>query len=141
MEAQPQYAGTPPGSQTQPGVQPGLPDSSKRLRSIEQRVGTIQRQLQVNEQNLIATERKTFANEKTLREELQDVRKEISVVKDAINQIAKEVGNMASHQEVEVMKKYLDLWEPVKFVTQHQVERIIAEELGRESIKKEVPKN
>ena len=38
---------------------------------------------------------------------------------------------MAKKDDVQVMKKYLELWEPIHFVTQEQVEKIVQDMLER----------
>ena len=47
-------------------------------------------------------------------------------------ELVKELQTAAKRDEVKVLEKYINLWNPVKFVTQNEVEQIVKEMLERE---------
>ena len=42
-----------------------------------------------------------------------------------------ELKNAAKRDEVKVLEKYINIWNPVKFVTQNEVESIVKDMLNR----------
>ena len=138
----------------QPGQHPGLfhknapvqPDFgaltedignvSRRLRLLEESFTNLRRALQVTEQNMLG-KNKVFATEiRTLTSDIGDIKQEIAEVKEKIIELVKELKETAKRDEVKVLEKYINFWNPVKFVTQNEVEDIV-----KEFIKKEKAKN
>ncbi len=108
---------------------------TRRLRVLEEGFTSIRRALQVTEQNMLA-KNKVFATEiRALTSDINDVKKEISEVKEKIVEIVKELEGVAKREEVKVLEKYINYWNPIKFVTQNEVEAIIVEILKKNSEK------
>lgn len=108
---------------------------TRRIRLLEDHYLNIQKKMQVNEQNLLRTDKRTTAEIKTINSELTDVKRAINQIKSDINQIIRELQQTANKDEVNVIKKYLEFWQPVNFVTQNEVERIV-EEIVDKKLKK-----
>lgn len=101
----------------------------RRLRVLEEGFTNIRRSLQVAEQNMLS-KNKTFSTEiRTLTSDINEIRKEISDIKEKVLMVLKELESAAKINEVKVLEKYINLWNPVKFVTQNEVEQIIDEKL------------
>ena len=66
---------------------------------------------------------------KTLTSDINEIRKEMLDMKEKILMIVKDLEGAAKINEVKVLEKYINLWNPVKFVTQNEVERIIDEKI------------
>ena len=50
-------------------------------------------------------------------------------------EIVRELEETAKREEVKVLEKYINYWNPIKFVTQNEVEAIVSEILKRNSEK------
>ena len=96
-----------------------------RLRMLEDRYTTLQRKSQVTEQNLIVSNRREDVELKALHSELMEIKKEFAEIKDRVKMFVNELRTTAKKEEVDVLKKYIALWEPVNFVTAHQAEQMI----------------
>jgi len=108
----------------------------RRLRLLEESITNIRRALQVTEQNMLG-KNKLFATDiRTLTSDISDMKTEINEVKEKILELVKELKETAKRDEVKVLEKYINFWNPVKFVTQNEVEAIV-----REILKKEKTKN
>ena len=114
-----------------PPVQPDMTEEiqsiARRLRLLEERFGTMQKKEQVTEQNVIRTTRRFDAELKGVTGEFGDIKKEMADISERMKQIVRQLQTTARKEDVDVLKKYLTLWEPVNFVTQNQVERIVRE--------------
>ena len=99
----------------------------RRLRMLEERNSTLQRRDQVTDQNMLANQKKVAAEVKALNLELTEIKTELAKLKDTLSLVIQDLKECAKKDELAVLDKYLKLWEPVKFVTQNQVERIVNE--------------
>ena len=126
----------------QPPQQPfdasGLADEvsslSRRLRLLEEGFTNMRRFFQVTEENVIAKNKHFSAEIKTLTSDVMEVRKEIQEIKDKLLLVIKELQTMARKEEVKVLEKYINLWNPIKFVSQNEIEQIIGEVLEKKGL-------
>ena len=104
---------------------------SRRLRLLEESFTNIRRALQVTEQNMLG-KNKVFATEiRTLTSDIGDIKQEIAEIKEKIIEVVKELKESAKRDEVKVLEKYINFWNPVKFVTQNEVEDIVKQILKK----------
>lgn len=138
----------------QPGQHPGLfhknapaqPDLksftedignlSRRLRLLEESSTNIRRALQVTEQNMLGKNKVFSTDIRTLTSDIGDMKQEIAEIKEKIIELVKELREAAKRDEVKVLEKYINFWNPVKFVTQNEVEDIVKEIIKKEKVKK-----
>ena len=85
----------------------------------------------INEQNDINRHKKTLAEEKTTVSEINELKKEIEEMNRIIKEVISELRGSAKKEDVEVLKKYIDMWNPINFVTEETVEKIIDEKLSK----------
>lgn len=104
---------------------------SRRLRLLEEGFTNLRRFLQVTEENIIAKNKHYSAEIKTLASDIHEVRKEIQEIRDKLGLVIKEMQSVARRDEVKILEKYINLWNPIKFVTQNEVEQIINEVLEK----------
>ena len=104
----------------------------RRLRLLEESITTIRRALQVTEQNMLG-KNKLFATDiRALTSDISDMKTEINELKERMLDLVKELKETAKRDEVKVLEKYINFWNPVKFVTQNEVEAIVKEILKKE---------
>ena len=107
----------------------------RRMKIIEERYTNMRSKTKVMEQNML-TKNKTFFTEiKALNVEMTEVKKEISELKDRISSLVKELEAFAKKENVDILKKYIDIWNPVNFVSKNEVEEMVTEVI--EKIRKE----
>ena len=98
---------------------------SRRLRLIEEGSTNLRRFLQVTEDNIIARNKHYSAELKTINSDITEIRKEIQELRDKLILVIKELQFVARKDEVKVLEKYINLWNPIKFVSQNEIEGII----------------
>ncbi|TKJ17569.1 hypothetical protein CEE44_03480 [Candidatus Woesearchaeota archaeon B3_Woes] len=104
---------------------------SRRLQVMEEGLSNLRKKILVNEQNDLSRHKKILLEEKTTLEEIKDVKKEIDAIKITIKEVISELKNSARKSDVDVFKRYIDMWNPVNFVTENTVEKMIDEKLGK----------
>ena len=103
----------------------------RRVRLLESRYSDLNRKAQVTETNML-NERKRFITEiKTINSDIVELKRDIELVKNKMDLVVNELRNFAAKDDLETLKKYIEFWEPVNFVTRNEVEKIIDEKLGK----------
>ncbi len=139
------YATTPPlpakpsifgGQKQQPmpditGMTEQLNLMAARVRISEERYSEIRKKLLLVEQNMLSNHKKAMAEIKAVQGDVTEMRRTIQAVEDKIITIIKELRLTARKEDIDVMKRYLELWDPVKFVTAERVEKLIDDKLGK----------
>jgi len=110
---------------------------SRRVRVLEESFSNMRRALQVTEQNML-DKNKLFSNEiRALSGDVNDLRKEAHEIKDRLLDIVKELESSAKREDVKILEKYINLWNPIKFVTQNEIDTLVTEIVARELKEKE----
>jgi len=132
----PQFGGPPVPDQDkkqntgkQPIVEPTLSSSindiSRRLRILEERYVNLRRKTQVTDQNMISSNRQEFDEIRAVNAEISELRREVHEMKDKIQIFIKELQMCANKEDVKIVERFINLWEPINFVTQNEAERIV----------------
>lgn len=104
---------------------------SRRMKVLEESVSNLRKKILINEENDLIRHKKILSQAKQTLFEINDVKKDIETVKIAVKEIISEIKNSAKKEDVEVLKKYIDMWNPIEFVTESAVEKIIDEKLDK----------
>ena len=113
------------------GITTDVNTLSRRLRLLEEGFTNLRRFFQVTEENMISKNKHFSAEIKTLTSDITEVRKEIQELKDKLHLVIRELQTVARKEDVKVLEKYINLWNPIKFVSQNEVEQIINEVLEK----------
>lgn len=113
----------------------------RRLRVLEERYSTLHRKTQVYEQNFLIKNKKLSSDIKMLSAEIKDMKKDMNDIKDKIRMFVAELQTCAKREEVNILKRYINLWEPLNFITRNELQKIlddvIEEKLSKLNIKTE----
>lgn len=102
-----------------------------RLRVSEERYADLRRKLQLIEQNMLAHQKKSLMDAKHAQMDLLELKKTVRVMEDRIISAIKELQLTARKEDVDVLKRYVEMWDPLRFVSNEQVEKIVDEKLGK----------
>jgi hypothetical protein len=98
-----------------------------RLRLSEERYVELRKKLIVIEQNMLANHKRVMSEVKAYQDDISDIKRVIHEIEDRVIALIKEIQLTAKREDIEVMRKYVELWNPTRFVTVTQVERICKE--------------
>jgi len=104
---------------------------SARLRMSEERNAEMGKKLLLMEQNMLSNNKKAMNEIKSLQDEMNELKRTFKAVEDKIITIIKELRLTARKEDIDVMKRYVELWNPATFVRSEQVERIVEEKMGK----------
>ena len=106
---------------------PDLSNIARRLRMLEERYTKLQNRIQIDEHDNLEFRKKTNINIKTINSELDEIKREIAEVKDRILLIVKELKVAAKREDVKVLERYIQMWEPLNFITREELEERLKE--------------
>ena len=102
---------------------------SRAVKILEDKTSNLRRKVQINEENILAQNKKSSDSMKVMQSDLLEVKRDIEDIKEKIRLIVKELKLTAKSDDVKVVEKYLDLWEPVEFVTRAEARKMIDREI------------
>ncbi|MBI5391031.1 hypothetical protein HZB02_06080 [Candidatus Woesearchaeota archaeon] len=104
---------------------------ARRVRVLEERYSDVRQKFQLTDQSALQFSKKQVDDARFLNAELSEMKQEIHSIKDTFELFTKELQLLAKREDVAVLQKYLELWSPVKFVTQDEIEGIVERVIAR----------
>ncbi|MBT4651029.1 hypothetical protein HOC13_00740 [Candidatus Woesearchaeota archaeon] len=99
------------------------------LKGIESKVNNLRSEVEIIRDNLSNKFDKLDRELKTINSDVLELKRESSKTQEKMDLIIKELRLTSSKDEVMVLKKYMDMWNPMNFVTQRDVERLVEQKL------------
>jgi hypothetical protein len=108
-------------------VSEDVAELARRIRTIEERYNTMQTKSQFIEHNMLSYHKQALGETKTINSDVREIKRQISEIKDRILALIKEIQMSAKRDEIKILERYINMWEPVNFVTRGEVEDLISE--------------
>ena len=102
-------------------------DMVNRTRVLEGKYNLLRDRVLVINQNMIDEYKRLLIELKGLNSDIKDVRDDVFKIKEALKHLIKELDLFARKDDVKVLEKYINLWNPMKFTTEQDVINIIKE--------------
>lgn len=112
-----------------------LSDLNARVRILESKYSTFGERLLVVNQNMIEEYKKMMSEMKAVEGDLRELQKELFHIKESVRDLVKEMGFFAKKDTVKVLEKYINIWDPLKYVTEKEVEKIVTNMLKEKGTK------
>lgn len=100
-------------------------DVNARIRIIENKYNLLGERILIMNKNMIEEYKKLIKHVRAIDSELKELKHDIFVLRDAVKRISEELDGFAKKQDLKVVEKYINLWNPVNFVTEEEVKKII----------------
>ncbi len=107
------------------GDQSSTFDVITRLRTLESKQEYLREKLLVVNQNMIEEYKELFSEIKTINSDVKEIKHNLLEIQDAIKKIAKEIENFAPKESLKILEKYINIWNPLNFVTEQQLQNLI----------------
>ena len=112
-----------------PEIYKQINNISRRLRIAEENYSGLRRKTQLTDQTILKTNRDNNTEIRAINSDIKDLRRDIKDMNDKLDQIAKEMKLFAKKEQVKVIQRYVNSWDPMRFVTPKQVEQIVKDML------------
>lgn len=94
----------------------------ERQKDTENSIDLLKEKLELLDHNTIKNIKKIFNDIKSIREEIKDIKSEIKDIQEFNSKVQKQLKLTASKDDVEKLDKYIDLWQPMNFVTRDELD-------------------
>ncbi len=105
------------------------------LKALEIKINRLEREFNLVKDNLGKKSQDSNKKMKSIEQDFVDTKHDVEKANTKIDLLIKEIKQTAGKEEVEVIKKYIEFWNPLNFVTQKDLERMFdtkKEEMLRE---------
>ena len=100
---------------------------SARMRMNEERYANLRKKSQLIEQNMLTSHKNTNVEVKTIITDINELKRDIIDIQSKMKMMINELQTFAKKDEVKTLEKYVNLWDPLKFITSSEAEKIINE--------------
>lgn len=98
-----------------------LNELNSRTRILENKYTLMGERILIINQNMIEEYRGTSKDLLELKQDVQRIKKDIQDIKDTIRRIVQEMSGFAKKENVKVIEKYINILNPLNFVTHNEV--------------------
>ena len=120
-----------PGQKLLADISNQVNNISRSLKTLEDRYTTLRKRLQIIEQNMLNSDKKLFDDVKIINSDLLETKRGLKEFDEKLMILSKELMMSATKEEVAVLSKYINYWEPLNFITRSELDRILNEKLPK----------
>jgi predicted nucleic acid-binding Zn-ribbon protein len=102
-----------------------ISEMGRKLRVLEERYSNLRRKIQVTERNMLSIQRNIINEIKATDAQVLELQKMINGLDDKMKQIMSELNNFSPSNELKIISRYLDFWQPVGFITRREAEKLV----------------
>jgi len=106
-----------------------------RVRLAEEKSSNLNGKIELLENNFVTSNKKRNESLRELQADVLELKHEMDDLKQKILLIIRELKLTAGKDELATLTKYLDLWNPARFVTRDEVQKMIEEHLQQKHVK------
>lgn len=96
-----------------------------RLRVLEERYTNVRKKTQLTDQNVLEFERDVKTEIKSLNQDLLEVKRSLSEINENLISISSELKKCVKQSELKVLEKYIDMWQPLNFITKDELNKLL----------------
>lgn len=104
-----------------------LTDLNTKIKDLDEKNSLLNEKVLLLGQSLLKQEERIMREMALLKDNLKEMRNDLDRLKEGINHIIHESENFARKDELRIMEKYMKIWEPLKFVKEDEVKKMISE--------------
>ncbi len=95
------------------------------VKGLESKVNALLREVTVIKTDVMRKQSQLRTDVKAINDDLLELKREQETAMQKMDLMVKELKQTASSDDLQTMKKYMELWNPLTFVTQRDLERAI----------------
>ena len=96
---------------------------TQRQKDLESKIDLIGEKIELLDHNSISTIKKLNSDIKSLRTDMRDLTGDLDNLKLFNSKVKKQLSLMTTKDEVKKLEKYIDLWNPMSFVTRPELDK------------------
>ncbi len=111
-------------------------DVYNKLRNLESKNNLLAENLLAVNQNTIEEYKRINKEIEIINADIKTLKNDLFNLKQTINGFLNEVDFFARKNDIKLLEKYINLWNPLEFVREDDIEKIIEEKLNKMKSKK-----
>ena len=104
-------------------------EMAARLRVLESKVNLVKNDLSITNTNLLEENKRQLAKIRIQEQELKETKHELQMTKETIKHLIEESSEFARKQDLKVLEKYINMWNPLKYITETEAKEIAKRQL------------
>lgn len=114
-----------------------LSDTTSKIRSLETKNNILAEHILNVNQNTIEEYKRINKEIASINEDIKKIKEELFNLKQILRNFLSETEIFAKKTDVKVLEKYINLWNPLEFVREEDIDKIIEYKLKNLSLEKE----
>lgn len=123
------------GEQLQSQIHGRLSDVGARVRLVEQQLQTIRNHLEVIDTSVIEKHKALVSEIKKAEDDMRELRADMDKIKDLSERLAKRLEAFATKEEVKVLERYVNMWQPMNYMSKPETEKLVKNILKQSGVK------
>ncbi|MBU1269173.1 MAG: hypothetical protein KJ583_01655, partial [Nanoarchaeota archaeon] len=91
-----------------------------RLRVLEERYTNLRKKNDMSDENFLNFEREIRVEMKDLNKDFLDIKRSVGEINDNLLMMSSELDKSVKQSDFKVVERYVDLWQPMNFVTRDE---------------------
>src|SRR3989344_3267063 len=106
-------------------------DINSKFRNLESKNNMLAENLLVVNQNTIEEYKRIYKEIEIINTDIKSLREDLFNLKQTLKGFLNEVDFFAKKNDIKVLEKYINLWNPIEFVKENDVDKLIEEKLNK----------
>jgi len=102
-----------------------------RVRILEGKYNLTRERMLLINQNMIDHYKDLNSEIKIMKDDIKEIKETLEIIKDTSRNLVKEMAFFARKEQLKVLEKYINMWNPLNFITQEEVLELIKKERGK----------
>ncbi|MFH0868655.1 MAG: hypothetical protein V1839_00335 [archaeon] len=100
-------------------------DLNGRIRLLEERTENLRSHLDMLDASSIEKHKETISEIRNIEDGQRALRADMDMLKDVVERLTRRLDAFASKEEVKVLQRYVELWQPMNFVTRPELKNAV----------------
>ncbi len=111
----------------------GISELNTRVRILEGKYNLTRDRMLLINQNMIDHYKSLTSEIRSINEELREIKENLETIKETSKDIVKEMAFFARKEQVKILEKYINMWNPLNFVTEEDVLELLKKKRGKKA--------
>ena len=111
-------------------VTPLLSEFNTKIADLDERQNMIRERVLISDQSFIKSRDNMAKEIRLIKDEIREVRNELEESKEVIQHLLSMSESLARKDELQVIERQFKLWEPLKFVRESEVKKLVQDALS-----------
>jgi hypothetical protein len=108
-----------------------LVDFNAKITDLEEKNNLLKERVLLLGRTLLKQEKRINEDLENMKEDIRNLTNSTERIKEGVQHLIKETSYFARKEELNVLQRYMKIWEPLKFLKEDEVREIVRDELSK----------